>query len=370
MKRLLLVTAALACALGGPVHAASVTDCPLRDAPFSADSPLVDILLNPTARALLEAENHVDFSKGPPRFTGTTPPTFAAILTLRTAERLTHLKPESLGPLDAKLRAIPVTAADRTARCARYDNDLPRFDLPAGKPRILLFEKINGFRDDPSVNAARAALVAMAERKGWALAVTDKAGAFNSRTLRQFDAVIWNNISGDALTLSQRRAFQAYMRKGGGFVGLHGSAGDFAYFWDWYADTLIGARFIGHPGSPQFQDARVVVEAKGHPITASLPADWTMKDEWYSFATSPRLSGANVIATLDESTYQPDDPKEPGLRMGDHPIAWTRCVGRGRMFYSAIGHMPETYSQPQNVALMEGGIDWALKERRACPTGK
>lgn len=357
----------LAIAATLPALARPVADCPFRDMPFSTDSPLVDILLSPAARQLVEAETHTDISKGPPRFTGTTAPTFAAILSLKEAGMFTRLKPEQLGPLDAKLRALPVTAADRVARCARYDNDRPTFNLPRNRPHLLLFEKINGFKDEPSVNAAHAALFAMADRKGWAIAATDKGGVFNPQTLRQFDAVIWNNISGDVLTLSQRRAFQQYLANGGGFIGIHGTAGDPVYFWDWYADTLLGARFLMHPMNPQFQDARVVVEAKDNPITAALPAEWTMNDEWYSFRTNPRASGSTVIATLDESTYKPVGMMGIDLRMGDHPIAWTRCVGRGRVFYSAIGHRPETYSQPQNVALLEGAISWAMSDKRACP---
>ena len=51
----------------------------------------------------------------------------------------------------------------------------------------------------------------------------------------------------------------------------------------------------------------------------------------------------------------------------DHPLAWTNCIGKGRMFYSAIGHMPETYSQPQHVAMLEAAIGWAAGERKACP---
>jgi len=204
------------------------------------------------------------------------------------------------------------------------------------------------------------------ERKGWTLVTTEKAGVFNPRSLRQFNVVIWNNISGDVLTLAQRRAFQAYMQNGGGFVGLHGSAGDFSYFWDWYVDNLIGARFIGHPHAPQFQTARVVVEAQKHPISKSLPTEWTMQDEWYSFGTNPRASGSTVIATLDETTYQPGEMSGLDLRMIDHPIAWTRCIGKGRMFYSAIGHLPETYSHPLNVALLEDAIGWAATKGAKC----
>ena len=365
----LALAAMLALGIARPADARAVTDCPLRDAPFSVDSPLVDIMLSPAAKAVLEKAAPGRFSKLPPRFAGTTPPTFAAILSLREGSAMTGIKAEALPAIDAELRALPVTAADKLARCARYDNDVPRFTLPAGKPRLLLFEKINGFRDGPSVDAARGALTAMAERKGWAMVVTDKGGAFNPATLRQFDAVIWNNISGDVLTLSQRRAFQTWLEQGGAYIGMHGSAGDPAYFWDWYADRLLGVRFIGHPMNPQFQDARVMVQAPDHPAARGLPREWTMNDEWYSFRTSPRAAGATVIATLDEKSYSPVGMMNQDLRMGDdHPIAWTNCVGKGRMFYSAIGHRPETYVEPNHVALLEAAIDWAaVSGKQACP---
>ncbi len=371
--KLLLACAGASCAaLALPAAAAApVTDCPLRDAPFSTKSPLIDILLSDAARGVLNTATANRFAQLPKGFMGVEPPTFAAILTLETAARFTGLAPDEVAKLDAPLRALPVTAADKVARCARYDNEVPKFNLPKGKPRLLLFEKINGFRDVPSVDAARAALLAMAERKGWAIIVSENGGAFNPATLKQFDAVIWNNISGDVLTLSQRQAFQNYMEQGGGFVAVHGSAGDPAYFWGWYVDTLLGARFIGHPRDPQFQDARVVVDDPAHPVARSLPREWTMKDEWYSFGTNPRAAGAKVILTLDEKSYNPGDLMGRDLRMGnDHPLAWTNCIGKGRMFYSAIGHMPETYSQPQYVALLESAIPWVATERAACPARK
>lgn len=352
--------------LATPAQARPVTDCPLRDAPFSASSPLVDLLLSPAVRDVLEKLAPGRFNKIPTQFSGTEPPTFAAILTLREASAFAGIKPELIDGIDAELRALPVTKADKVARCARYDNDVPRFHLPAGKPRLLLFEKINGFKDTPSVNAAHTALLAMAERKGWAIATTDKGGAINAKTLKNFDAVIWNNISGDVLSLSQRQALQGFVERGGGFVAMHGSAGDPVYFWDWYADKLIGARFKGHPMSPQFQEARVAVN-KAHPLAKVLPGEWRMTDEWYSFSTNPRAAGANVLLTLDESSYKPAGMMGQDLRMGnDHPIAWTNCIGKGRSFYSAIGHMPETYSHPTHVALLEAAIDWAAKDRKSC----
>ncbi|WP_310534023.1 ThuA domain-containing protein [Novosphingobium sp.] len=372
MRTVLKLAAGIAAvALSAPAIAGPVTDCPNRDVPFSAKSPLIDILLSPAAKGVIDKYAPGRMDKMPPTFIGTKTPSFASILTAETASRFTGLDAASVAKIDAELKLLPVTAADKAARCQRFDNNVPAFSMPKGKVRLLVMEKINGFKDVPSVEAAHAALTAMADRKGWAIAFTEQGGAINAKTLGQFDAVIWNNISGDILTLSQRKAFQGFLAKGGGFAAMHGSAGDPAYFWDWYADKLIGARFTGHPMQPQFQEARVVVSTD-HPIAkaAGLPREWRMTDEWYSFKTSPRAAGAHVIASLDEGSYTRKSPMGPDgyLDMGnDHPIAWTNCIGKGRMFYSAIGHMPQTYSQPQALALLEAGVEWAASNKKACP---
>jgi len=347
------------------------TDCPLRDQPYSIDSPLIDVLLKPEARLEVERAAPSLLKHAPQMMLGTTPPTFSTIMTLRSLAGFERLPEDALVPVNDALAALSITPADREARCARYDIERPRLDIPAGKPRLLLFGKINGFRDTPSVEAASSALQAMAERNHWALVSTDKGGMITPSVLKQFDAVIWNNISGDVLTLTQRNALRSYIEKGGGFVAFHGSGGDPVYFWDWYADTLIGARFLGHPFAPQFQDARILVEDERDPIAHELAPGWTLNDEWYSFKTNPRASGAHVIATLDESSYSPKGFGNQDLRMGDHPIAWTRCINRGRSFYSAIGHRPQTYSDPHNRALLEHAIVWAAGGSKAdkdrCP---
>ncbi|WP_457424219.1 ThuA domain-containing protein [Roseateles sp. P5_E7] len=346
----------LACVTSA-AQAGPVTDCPLRDAPFSVDSPLIDVLLSPQALAVLTEARSV-----PEWMAKTAVPSFAAILTVRSLAARPGFSAERL---DAALRALPVSEADRAARCARYDNDVPQVSVPPGSPRLLVFEKINGFWHGPAVQAAREAFQAMAQRRGWSLTVTDKGGAMTPGFLRQFDAVIWNHVSGDVLTLSQRAAWRAYVEGGGGFVGIHGSGGDPEVFWDWYVDTLVGARFKGHPMNPQFQQAQIVVEDAASPIAAGLGKGWQMSDEWYSFKNNPRASGARVLATLDEKTYAPGD-----LAMGDHPIAWTRCVGRGRSFYSALGHRPEAYADPLHLRLLEQATEWAAgKTKTACQPG-
>lgn len=335
-------------------------DCPAAFRSYSSGgTPLLDLMMNPAAKAVVDRDLPGFLAKLPPILTKPAPPTLADILTIRImSSEFSPIPNDVLDKLDQDLALVPVTREDAVARCARYDHTPPVLSETLNHPAILVFSKSNGFRDDPSVNAAQAALKAMAGHEHWTIFSTENAAVFNARDLKRFDAVVWNNVSGDVLTLAQRKDFKAYLEGGGGFAGLHGSGGDFFYDWDWYADTLIGARFKAHPMSPQFQAARLKIDDSKNPVVRGLQPEWTMTDEWYSFKTNPREKGADVLVTLDESTYQPM-AGNLDLRMGDHPIAWTQCIGKGRSFYTAIGHRPESYSEPNTNRLIEQGVTWA-----------
>lgn len=352
------------CALSVVVPASATAegvDCPAATRPYSVDTVLFDIYLNPETRALVEQESPDFFRKLPPWFARTEPPTFMAISTLRQANGGVAadfaISPEGMVRLDAKLAAVAVTKEASLARCARYDETPPVLPTDLKQPAILVFRKITGFRDGPSVDAATAALTAMAKREGWTIVFSENGAIFNPEQLKLFKAVVWNNVSGDVLTNAQRGALKDYVENGGGFAAFHGSGGDPHYDWDWYVDTLIGARFIGHTGNPQFQQAKVIIDDPQSAIVKGL-VDWSMTEEWYSFQASPRLTGAHVLVRLDESTYNLVEGKRD-IHMGDHPIAWTKCIGSGRSFYSAIGHRPENYSEPSSIRLLEQGIVWA-----------
>lgn len=347
-----LATAAIqqATATTGPV-----TDCPLAGVRYSIDTPLIDLMLDPRARKLMDEAGIT--ANWPAGLRRTTAPSFSAIVSLRLFQSQFGVSQRVLAALDRRLMALPIRAGDRSSRCARYEHDATKLlAVTPGRPAVLVFEKSTGFRDGISVDAATAALRRIGERRGWQMVFTNSSGDFTPANLAQFDAVVWNNVSGDVLTRRQRRAFRAYVEHGGGFAGFHGSGGDPVYWWDWYADQLLGARFIGHVS--QHQDARLTVEGSSA-ITRDIAPGWSLKEEWYSFAKSPRGAGSHILVTLDEQSYDARDGKRD-IRMGDHPIAWTRCVRDGRSFYSAIGHRPEVYSDTRNQLLMEQGIAWAM----------
>jgi type 1 glutamine amidotransferase len=223
-------------------------------------------------------------------------------------------------------------------------------DDPEAKPKpraqVLVFSKTAGFRHD-SIAAGIAAIRSLGRANGFTVTATEKAGAFKGKRLRGIDAVVFLSTTGDVLTPRQQRAFRSYVRRGGGWVGIH-SAADTEYDWRFYG-RLLGAYFLSHPA---VQPAAIDVADRGHPSTRSLPARWMRTDEWYDFRSNPRGS-VHVLATLDESTYS-------GGRMGaDHPIAWCHRLKGARAWYTAGGHTSESYSEPDFRRHLLGGILWA-----------
>ncbi len=237
--------------------------------------------------------------------------------------------------------------------------------------RVLVFTKTNSFRHEEGIAGARRLLDEIAARRGFALYHSENGALFNATDLARFDVVVFSNASGDMLSGEQERAFEQWLAAGGGWLGIH-SAGDSSHAaWTWYRDELIGADFIGHILGPQTQKARVVVEDRGHPVTRDLPTSFEHEEEWYSWKTSPREAGFSVLLTVDETSYEPMIRflgSETDIRMGDHPIAWWRCTGRGRALYSAMGHWASAYENPPHARLLENALVWA-GNRTACANG-
>jgi hypothetical protein len=227
-------------------------------------------------------------------------------------------------------------------------------------PAVLVFSKTNSFIHKEAIPAAKQLLQDLAVTNGWSIYTTDSGAVFTPEHLARFDVMVWNNVTGDVLLPEQRAAMQAWLEGGGGFVGLH-AAGDNSHdVWPWYQDSVIRARFIGHPTNPQFQQARLRIEPPADPLMAGLPDPWMRTDEWYSFAASPRGPGVRVLATLDEASYAPGSFFGKPLAMGlDHPVIWTHEPGKGRVFYSALGHTAASYAEPEYRLLLARAIAWA-----------
>ena len=234
----------------------------------------------------------------------------------------------------------------------------PKDKQEDGPFKVLVFSKTQGFRHD-SIDAGIAAVKKMGEANGFGVDATEDATRFTAEVLAQYKVVMFLNTTGDVLDEGQQKIFEEYIRAGSGWVGVH-SASDTEYDWPWYG-KLVGAYFAGHPHN---QKARLNVVDKKHPATAHLPEVWERFDEWYNFRKAPE--GVNVLLKIDEKSYDPG-----GSALGDnHPMCWYHDYDGGRAFYTAGGHTKESYSEPEFVQHVLGGILYASKMLDQPPKGK
>ncbi len=214
--------------------------------------------------------------------------------------------------------------------------------------RALLYTEPDSYHASVgSVQAAVAAIERLGERRGFGVASRTNPIVFRSEVLRRYDAVVMVSPDGEVMDEAQQAAFERFIRRGGGFVGVH-AASTAEPDWPFWGE-LVGARFVSHP---PIQAATIRIADRRHPSTERLPRPWVRTDEWYEFDHDP--SGeVHVLATVDESTYE-------GGGMGAvHPITWCRRLRDGRSWYSAMGHPPEAYSEPAFRHHLLGGIRWA-----------
>ena len=214
--------------------------------------------------------------------------------------------------------------------------------------QVLVYSGTAGFRHDV-IPVGNATLEELGRENGFEVTVTEDAEVFSDVDLAPFDVVVFANTSGNVLSGAQRQAMERFIRSGRGFVGIHAAA-DTGLDWPWYG-KLVGAYFHGHP---DIQPAEVQVVNRSHPSTQHLPERYALVEEWYSFREVQ--PGLDWLLTLDESSYQLDEP----LRMGrDHPLAWCQRYDGGRSWYTGLGHRLETFRTPEFQHHVLGGLRWA-----------
>jgi type 1 glutamine amidotransferase len=253
------------------------------------------------------------------------------------------------------LTAQTAPAPDPRRPAPTFDSTPP--ELPKlGKPAVLVFSKTNGYRH-ASIPDAVAAVTRLAKARGWSVYASENGAVFNPAQLARFDLIVFASATGDMLKPEQRAAFEGYLAGGRGFVGLHG-AGDGSHA-EWYQKLLGYGGYAGHPGgADQFQSSDLIVLDREHPATGHLPARWRWTEEYYAYSR-PVDADVHVLARLDETGMR----LEPRHQMGDkHALIWWRCQGKARLFYSALGHKPEAWSDAAHLKMVDGAMLWAMRK--------
>jgi uncharacterized protein len=168
--------------------------------------------------------------------------------------------------------------------------------------------------------------------------------------LEQYDAIIFYTV-GKPIPDDTRTKLVEAVRAGKGFIGIHAAADTFhAPKTDPYI-AMLGGEFLTHESQ---QEATMKVVDPKFPGTAGLGDSFKMNEEWYAFHNfAPDLHVILVQETagMHDAAYQ----RPP------YPATWARMHGKGRVFYTSMGHREDVWTNPKFEQVLLGGIAWALR---------
>jgi type 1 glutamine amidotransferase len=259
----------------------------------------------------------------------------------------------------------------------RVDAAVPR-QAPAKprQPRRMLVTNLS-MRDGKPVRGSSAAAIPpgnyaieqMGRLTGAYQAVfSDDIEMFRPANIRQFDAICFNNTLGVLFDDPELRAsLLAFVESGGGFVGVHDAIATFVQYpkydqWPEFGRMIGGTENGGHPWNGELMTMRV--EDPGNPINAAFGGkDFQIADQAFQLQEPVLRDRMHVLLSIDAERTG----LAPGRRIlpvrkqdMDFPMSWIRRHGKGRVFYTGLGHNPHVFWNARVLEHLLAGIQYAL----------
>lgn len=240
-------------------------------------------------------------------------------------------------------------------------------------PRVLFLSKSTAFehpsiaRKDGNPSHVEKVLMGLAKDGGAELTCTKDAGLINAENLKNYDLVIFytqgdltkSGLDGQTpMGENGVRDLIEWIERGGGFMGFHCASDTFrtprGEKPSPYID-LIGGEFRFH--GAQFKSTVKVVDP-GHPAMANAPDNWEVFDEWYLF----RNLNEEKIHVLALCEPGGEGDKQKLYNIPAWPITWCRGLGEGRIYYTALAHREDVWSDPVFQQTVLDAAGWVLGE--------
>jgi uncharacterized protein len=239
---------------------------------------------------------------------------------------------------------------------------LAETSAPPVRKRLLAIGEEKGYRHE-SVTHALTTIERLGRESGlWDTYIrtdteplTKKKLEYNAKNLNDFDAVVFYTGGTLEMDAQQKVDFLSFIHDDGkGFVGIHSAAITFTQ-WPEYGN-MIGGYFDEHPWGTF--EAPIIVEDPSFPGMNVWPHSFTLKDEIYQIKNFSR-DQCRVLMRLDASKLDLNNPRVHRADK-DFAVAWAKMYGKGRVYYSTLGHVDENWDKPEFQKMYSSAIQWAL----------
>jgi type 1 glutamine amidotransferase len=231
------------------------------------------------------------------------------------------------------------------------------------RKKLLFIGEVKGFQHD-SVSHAMATIEHLGQQSGlWdtylrtdSELLTKQKLQNNAKNLNYFDAVMFYTTGELDLNDEQKAALLSFVKDDGkGFLGTH-SATDTLYKWAAYGD-LIGAYFNDHPWNQTH--VQINVEDRDFPATKHFPQHFTIYDEIYQFKEPYSRDKLRVLMSVDPDSVNLTSPRVHRTDK-DFAVTWVRPYGKGRVFYSSLGHREDIWDRSDIQTMWTEAVKWAM----------
>ena len=176
----------------------------------------------------------------------------------------------------------------------------------------------------------------------------------NAKFLSQYQVVLFLDTRPE--TVSQREAFEQYMKNGGAWMGFHFSAfalndSDYSQNWDWYHNQFLGS---GEYGSNTWRPTSAILRVENpHQITKNIPKTFTSSpNEWYRWSNDLQKNpDIEILLAIDPASFPLGTGPKPNeiWHSGYYPVVWTNK--KYKMLYCNMGHNDIDYENNTNETL-------------------
>ncbi|MBO6893855.1 MAG: ThuA domain-containing protein [Roseibium sp.] len=188
----------------------------------------------------------------------------------------------------------------------------------------------------------------MLQANGFEVEIEEGTGALARAPLTDFDLIV-PIITMSTIEKKELTNLLSAIRSGTGLAGFHGQMGD-SFRNEPEYQFMVGGQWVAHPGD--IIDYKVRIRDVDDPIVAGL-SDFAYRSEQYYMHVDPSIE---VLAT---TVFENTEFEEiNGVEM---PVVWKRRYGKGRVFYSSLGHVADEFKVPQMRTLFERGALWAAR---------
>jgi type 1 glutamine amidotransferase len=240
------------------------------------------------------------------------------------------------------------------------------------KKHLLVLGEEKGYRHE-AVSHAMATLERLGKETGlWDTTLrtdtevlTKKKLEYNAKNLNDFDAVLFFTGGDPEMDAQQKADFISFIHDDGkGFIGVHSAAITFVD-WPEFGD-MMGGYYDEHPWLTF--DAPIIVEDPDFPGMGQFPHSFVLRDEIYQMRNYSR-DKVRVLMRLDPSKL---DMKSKNVHRtdGDFAVTWAKMYGKGRVYYTTLGHVEENWDKPEFQQMMTEAIKWAMGLENADVTSR